>query len=62
MTVTDDLGSGSPDFPIDVETLNPLLRVLTWPTVALFLAPGGLGLLPFPRERGKRRRARRRTG
>lgn len=59
VSVSSDLGDASTDFALKVQTRNPISRVLTWVTVLVFLALVGLGLLPFLRQRGRRRRQKR---
>lgn len=56
--VDSDLGAASSDFVIEVKTSNPFFRVFTWVTVVVFLAVIGLGVIPFIRQRARRKRAR----
>ena len=50
-------GVGQTEFAIDVQTANPLFKILTWITVVGFLALVAMGVMPVLRQR--RRRGRR---
>lgn len=54
--VSGDLGEAQADFAIEVQEPNPISALFTWVTVIVFLALAGLGLLPYLRQRGRRRR------
>jgi hypothetical protein len=54
--VISDLGEASADFAIEVREPNPISSLFTWVTVILFVALAALGLLPYLRQRGRRRK------
>ena len=53
--VDSDPGKASADFVLEVKESNPILQLITWVTVVVFLALVGLGLFPFLRDRARRR-------
>ncbi len=59
VTVDADLGTESADFVLEVVEVNPLFQIFTWVTVLVFFALVGLGLVPFVREKLRRRSVRR---
>ena len=59
VVVRADLGEGSADYLLKVEKPGVLTRYLTWVTVIVFFAVVALGLLPYLRERGRRKTRRR---
>ena len=58
VSVSSELGNASSDFAIEVKRANPFFGIFTWVTVLVFFAVVGLGLLPYLRERGRRRKRR----
>ena len=57
VAVRADPGEGSADSQLKVEKPGALTKYLTWVTVIVFFALIGLGLLPYLRERGRRKMA-----
>ena len=51
VTVDSEPGKASADFVLEVRESNPILKLVTWVTVVVFLALVGLGLYPFVRDR-----------
>ena len=54
ISVDADAGEGQTEFAIDVQTANPLVKILTWATVVVFLALVALGVMPALRQRRRR--------
>ena len=59
ISISGEQGEAATDFVLDVKSPNPFFRAITWITVVVFFALVVLGLVPFIRQQGKRRRSRR---
>jgi len=53
VSVNANLGNASTDFAIIINDPNPIFRIFTWVTIALFFSVLSLGFLPLLRNRAK---------
>ena len=56
VTVSSGLGNSSANFVLDVRPSNPLLSIMSWATLTVFVALVALGIYPFIASRMARRK------